>query len=134
MWKYMENEKNEFEKLTITATLFNKSKINSREIFYEGKMYDIKSVKISGDRVELLVIDDVREKSIIEKIRILSGIPNSPNEKVPSQIIKFISLVYLSIDDNQSFLSPCHNRFFSSNSEKIYSVHITILSPPPELA
>ena len=46
MVETIEKKETKFHTIRLTLETFNKSKINAKEISYQGKMYDIKSVKI----------------------------------------------------------------------------------------
>lgn len=69
MLQVIKNQETGFLKLTLTVSEYQNSKLNAREISIGGDMYDVKSIAQVGDKLELLVIRDSKEQSILEKIR-----------------------------------------------------------------
>lgn len=57
------------EILVLSKDDFDKSRIKRHEVMWEGKMYDINSLKMRGDTVELMVIHDEEEESVLKEIR-----------------------------------------------------------------
>ena len=62
-----------FDTLFMSFTDFENAKTNPHEIFFQGKMYDIKSIKTKGSKVELQVLNDAKEERIINHIKTLTG-------------------------------------------------------------
>jgi hypothetical protein len=86
------------EKLILSRDEYYKSRINSNEILFRGNMYDVKSVNISGDMAELLVINDTKEKDLVKNIKDFLNKTNQQKKELPDQLQKFLSLNYLSAD------------------------------------
>ena len=123
-----------FQKLTLTLDDFQNSKINNNEISLNGKMYDIKSIKTSDDTVELIVLNDTEEESIIEIIKRIVGNENQQNRVLPNKLIQLLSLIYLSTtSQNNLLLDGIQQIIFQSFCETIVSHKTEIFSPPPEL-
>ena len=120
-------------KLTLSISDFQKSKINSSEIYFKGKMYDVKSVNISTDMVELLVINDTKEEKIIEKNNELSKNANGQN-KLPSQLLKLITMVYIFPVPNYQCLIQKRQNHFLLSLETLVSYKTEITSPPPKFS
>lgn len=70
MQQTLENGHARFQKITLSRTDYEKGKINGHEICLSGKIYDIKTMSIHGDSVELLAINDTDEENILEKIKL----------------------------------------------------------------
>ena len=119
--------------LTLTVSDFKKSKISSNEICFKGKMYDIESVSISGDEVKLLAINDTKEEKIIEKDNELSKNTNGQS-KLPGQLLKLISMVYICPVSNYRFLVPEQNNHFLLSQETLAFYKPEITTPPPKVA
>ena len=64
------NSESKFENLNLSLINFNDCKISSHEIMYNGIIYDIKSIKISGDYVLLKVLADQAESGLAQKINV----------------------------------------------------------------
>jgi len=134
MARVIENEQSLTEQLTISIEDFKESRINKKEILFRGNMYDIKSCVFSGDSVILVVINDTREKKIMEKIKFLAGQKSHQNRDIPHKIIKLCTLDYIVPVGQDN--SICF--FISEEKYKVYTedqltLKQDILSPPPEL-
>ncbi len=81
MLKALEGNDERIEKLVLTKEVYRAAKVNHFEICMEGKMYDVKSVSMQDDTVELLAIHDKDEENILEEIRKL--ICHSSDKKLP---------------------------------------------------
>lgn len=135
MLEKIKSSQTEFQKLTLTVTEFHKCKINAHELSCNGKMYDYESAVVVGSTVELLVINDISEENILEKIRAFTNNPSHQNNQLPNQIIKLLTLTYLCPTANNKFFFPeLQQNIFLSICENIVSFSSKILSPPPELA
>jgi len=135
MARAIENEQSLTEQLTISIMQFQESRINKKEILFRGNMYDIKSCIFSGDSVFLVVINDTREKKIMEKIKVLAGQKNHQSRDIPNKIIKLCTLDYII---PAAFKSNIYNDFseekYPAYKEDHLSIEQDILSPPPKLA
>ena len=123
-----------YEKLTLTLAQYQKSQINSKEIYFKGNMYDVKSVDISGDIVVLLVLNDKKENNLLEEVRDFSKKTNPQNRALPYQIISLLSLNYVHQEANRFCFIPCI--IISSNqlqNADILSNCLDTPYPPPKL-
>ena len=122
------------EKLILTKEVYYASKVNHFEICLDGKMYDIKSVVMQGEIVELLAIHDQEEENILVEIRKL--ICNSSDKHLPyPQLLNrlltvFYDQVSLSvIVPEEISLLHCN----SSNDDMKLTLGVKVVStPPPE--
>jgi hypothetical protein len=134
MMLLVKNSETSFEKLVLTSEEYQKSRLNSHEISFRGNMYDVKSVNISGDSVELLVINDAKEKNLVKDIKDFLNKSNQQKKELPDQLQKFLSLNFLSAQKESIIYIPS---FFSSigyhPNLNILSDHPDIPSPPPKL-
>lgn len=132
MQEILANPESKFEKLVLSLNNYNKSRIGKHEIYINGIMYDVKSLKYSGDFVLLSVLVDDVESKIINKIKDYFGINSKHNSKIPEQLNKFFTLVYILPSINFTVLSNCQTQnLFYSFSENFLSSKPGILTPPP---
>ena len=123
----------QFQKITLSLPDYEKGKINSHEISLSGKMYDIKNIRINGDSVELLAINDTDEENILGKIKEFITGKNHPNKELPVQLRQFLSLKFLPPQNNHTFLVPVVAlHVFLPLNTFIISVDSEIHTPPPE--
>lgn len=123
-----------FERLILNIDEYRKSRLNSREISYKGNMYDVKSVNITGDSVELLVINDVKEKILLQEIKDFLQKSNQSKKELPDQLQKFLSINYIAADEGRMIYIPsfCSNIFQQPDSN-LSSNFLDKPSPPPKL-
>lgn len=135
MAQRLESSNGPFEKLLLTVSEFEKSRIDAKEIRLNGRMYDIKSVTVTADSVEIYAIHDLEEEDIMEKIKQLVKNTCSPHVKIPPHLQQLISLVYL----------PSHLHLqLTTSLTGIHVFHLAAMntllfepgipSPPPRLA
>ncbi|MBL0340128.1 MAG: hypothetical protein IPP71_03930 [Bacteroidetes bacterium] len=123
-----------FEKLTLSIEEFEKAKINSREIFYKGEMYDFKSAVYSSNTVELLAIKDTREKEIIEKIKQIAQNSNKQKRHIPLQLLNQFTLTFFSLATICDFACrKSESYLFPPFIENPQGCFLEVFAPPPEL-
>lgn len=123
-----------FEKLILSTDEYHKSRVNSREILFKGNMYDVKSVKITGNSAELLVINDKKEKTLVKNIKDFLYKTNQQKKELPEQLQKFLSLNYLPADKELTdIVTTLSSIIFYSPDGNILSDLLDIPSPPPKL-
>ena len=126
----------DFQKITLSFNDYQKSKINENEIEIKGKMYDIKSINILNNKLELLVVNDSKEEQIIQKVKDFFNYSNQPKGKFSKQVSQLLSLNYIS-PKTESFIFWCFlliTIFISSKATIIISKDLDIPSLPPKLA
>ena len=92
MLQTIEKKESGFLKLNLTVAEYQHSKINAHEISLNGDMYDVKSITYTGDKLELLVIQDLKEQSIVEKIRNSGGRKNHRSKRQRLLVMKRLLL------------------------------------------
>ena len=130
----MKNEDAQLEKIILTASEYKESLVHSDEIYFKGKMYDIKSASFAGDSVELIVIHDVEEEGILASIKSLANNTGPSNNKMSHSLIQLFSLVYIPVFSDQMLLIPfTGTHLIPVMALNILSNELDILSPPPWL-
>lgn len=133
MHRLLENKDAHFQRMVLDIETYKRSKVNSKEILLDGEMYDIKSLTFSDNNVELLVLHDKHEGSILKKIQLLLRTSSEQNSSIPNYLIQLIGLFYLS-----SFSEFIFNDFSYSNinyfsGEDFFKSHCSKINcPPPE--
>lgn len=123
-----------FEKLILNIDEYRKSRLNSREISYKGNMYDVKSVNITGDSVELLVINDVKEKILLQEIKDFLQKSNQSKKELPDQLQKFLSINYIFAEEGHMiYIPPVGFNIFQQPDSNLSSNFLDKPSPPPKL-
>ncbi len=123
------------EHLSMSLVDYRKSITDNKELFYQGKMYDIKSLSFTNDSVNLIVIHDIKEENVLSKIKnLFASQDNTKKSKIPQTLIQLLSLDYIQdgifCNDFVSHFSITLKHHFSENT--ITHCHKIIL-PPPEI-
>jgi len=129
------NSDTRFQKIVLSTKEYENNKISASEIAIEGKMYDVKSVRVSNNRVELLVLNDQNEEHILRKI-VSFFHPNnaSPKRGFPHRLQQLFTLDYLLPEIFTSlFVVPLTKDNYSIVLFYIVSNHLPNFTPPPEL-
>ncbi len=133
MQELLSDRKSEFEKLHMSLEVYEKSKVNSHEILFANTMYDVKSVKIIGECVFLSVLADHEEGNIIQKIKNYFAVSNKQENKIPDNLCKFFTVVYILPGMNFSyFVQENYNNVFKSFFIKFLCFNPEVLTPPPK--
>jgi hypothetical protein len=123
----------QFQKISLSLREYQKSKTGARELLIDGKLYDIKSEKISGSTIELLVINDSKEEGIWNEIKSYFN-RSKQNDNFPQQLCQLLLLTYIAPEAEELvFLSPSKTISFTELTVYSESCFFTITSPPPEL-
>lgn len=123
-----------FQKITLSLKEYENSKVNAFEISLNGKMYDVKSVTISGDIAELLVINDREEENILKEIKAFLTMNDHKANTIPPQLKVILSLNYLLPEVKQLFFIPSLSAYsFYFSGLHFSSVTAEVSVPPPEL-
>jgi hypothetical protein len=126
----MDRKETVYQPMTLSCADYEKSLVEKNEIFYQGKMYDIKSKIFSGDSVAMRVIHDEKEGKIFKKVKKL--LTHGP-KKTPDTLLRLLSLHYF-----HPFILSSKMIFTSSSikqplfSEALISRSTDVLSPPPK--
>ncbi len=134
MSQVLKNDQTGFIRMTLTVSEYQKYKVKSNEICWKGKMYDVKSAVISGDNIDLLVINDIREENILRQIKLMTDNAAKQHRELPHQIIELLIAPYLcaAICDKMIFQNIQEIKY-PSLTEVPDSITSDVPSPPPEL-
>ena len=119
--------------VTLTIPLAEFDQKNTREISYNGKMYDIKSFTISGDVATLQVLNDTEEERIDSKLRALGRTTDSDPDDLFRHLLDLLT---------QQYICPTPENFVVSHDVQemrympfhpdLISHQLDIISPPPK--
>ena len=123
---------NKLEKILLSTQEFNSLDFDQKEIEFHGKMYDIAKIEKHPDRYILYAVHDESEDYLLYLLDEIIKRSGNDKKPVPSQLLQFFSLV---------FISPLLNFEFSQDPPKLISLdcptlycsfHSPIDSPPPQ--
>jgi hypothetical protein len=120
--------------LRIYGDDYIKSIVDNKEIFYQGKLYDVISMAKGADSVDLTVIQDEKEGSIFKRIKYLFTSSEDSNKKTPQELIRLLSLDYL--QTSHPYISIVFYPYITYKTPFVEGVIIRsteVFLPPPEL-
>jgi len=128
----LENSSTRFEKLILTKDQFQNSLVDDKELFVNGKMYDIKETRFIKDTVEIIAYHDAKEDGLISIIENFFDRENSGND-FSVKVLKLLVTVYtfssIQVEFTQPFIS---GNFFMTDSGNYISFAGETISPPPD--
>ena len=131
----LNNNETIFKKLTLSLTDLQRYKVNSHELSIGDEMYDVKSINIIGDKVEMLALEDKDEESIVENIKKSTGTGNQPDQQLPGKLFELFTMLYMSLTREDNLLLRGRQKsIFSLISTNIISHIPDISTPPPRLS
>ncbi len=119
--------------LSMSAAEFELNRINSHEVLINGKMYDIKLVTTSGNRVEITALEDTDEVEIKGRISNIVG-SGETKTTIPRALIELLALNY--VLPQNDFSIQCrhyHMLVFVPLSVPVLAGSSSIFVPPPQL-
>jgi hypothetical protein len=129
------DDKAELQKIKLSLIDYRSYKINAHELSVNGKMYDVKSMKFSGDSLELTVINDSKEEGLLEKIKDLLEADNFQKSDYPKQLHQLLALNYLAPPAAGIFFSASPSDYdFLSPPLIIFPMDMEVSNPPPKFA
>ena len=123
-----------FEKLILTTDQYKLSKINDKELRFDGQLFDIKSISFHGPFVEVIAYKDKKEEGLISSIENFFGTSSENKKEIPVQVLKLMVSLYTIPKNVVKF-----SRIFSTGEYRIetpafyHSFKNDVFSPPPEL-
>jgi hypothetical protein len=124
----------QFNKIVLSKDQYLKNKIGNKEISIEDEIYDIKSVKhIDNNTVELRLIKDKEEISLIKNIKAYKNKSNTPKNKAIFKYPFFWFKDFPNYKELYVGAKPINFVFSSSYNTKLSSTIIAITTPPPQL-
>ncbi len=134
MKKALEDRETSFEHISLSLEEFNQSGYNGKEIVLHGKIYDIGSINFTGNRVDLLAVNDTKEEVIMDQISNTGDQGNHSHRNMPVKAIQLLGLLYdFPLSNNASSILTYGRNFSRLNNYAIDSRCPEIDSPPPRL-
>lgn len=119
--------------LTVSLDEYREGRIGKDELRLRGKMYDIRSGKVAGDKVVLTVVRDRKEEEALRKIAQIAGGQKTDNNTIPKSLVELLSFVYL-IPEPYTIgivVFPPDVSFTNVNVS-FHSRYPAIVAPPPK--
>jgi len=108
--------------------------IHSREFKYNSEMYDIVTKEETEEQLIVHVINDTKEKKLVEEFEKRVHKNSTENKHIPS-IIKYSSSISEPVQSEQIEIRLALKSVFSYwRTDSYKSLHTDIPSPPPRLA
>lgn len=120
--------------MVLSIETYENSLVEENEISIDGRMYDVKSINMGTDSVELRVIEDVFETQLIQTMFSVEQSGNGQN--IPGEIPLFwlIRLAYLPPNQPEPEQAIfCSSRTWMQHEEAVCSTFKRNQTPPPEM-
>lgn len=117
--------------LTMSVDDYKKCKQDKDELCIEGKMFDIKSMQVTGDKVIVHAVQDHKEDNIKSKIK-KSLRSNHSDSKIPQPLVELLTLYYiLPVQNCLFFTTRPEEKYNHAFCDNIFSRNGDIVIPPP---
>lgn len=123
----------EFETFIVTLEEYQKIRVNDFDVKIDGKMYDHSRPKFENGKIILLARHDKGEDDLISFLTEIVNSAEEDKDSVPSQLLSFFSLTYLSPRPLLLAASTDQKELFDCYHSILLTPHLTIESPPPRL-
>ncbi len=126
------------QKIILDHSAYAQCKVGNAEIFVNGKMYDVRSIKTIGENVELEVVNDTKEEGILSKISQLSNGLSKDNKLLEILVglltLDFVQPANVSEICSLSILITRDRTISIRNNNPLLSFFCDIKGPPPKIA
>lgn len=122
----------QLEKIVLSKKDFQKIDIEENEIELNGKMYDIAKVEEKGNQYIVYALHDEHEDNLLSFLDEIVKRSSNDKKPVPSQLLQFISLVFIPSSNSFSFGQTITEKHFCLYSNLYSSFRSSIESPPPK--
>ncbi len=122
------------ERLVMSLTAYKTSKSGKKEINLAGELYDVQSVTMKGDSVELLVFRDRDEENVLSRIISCASKSTNSGEHFPNPLLQILKIQF-TLDDVAKIqaIPTLQKTFFSLGFFNVQSFVTEIPFPPPRL-
>ena len=111
---------------------FEENSINENEILLNGSLYDIISLKITGDKIEIVAFHDEEEEIVLLSIKAAIDNNSGENKSLPNPITRMITMIFISPDIFYSpVLTITKQLSYIDFSIAVSTVKSETASPPP---
>jgi hypothetical protein len=119
------------EKIVLSKNNFAKIDFEEHEVELNGKMYDIAKVIERGDQFIIYALHDTSEDNLLSFLDEMVKRSSNDKKPVPSQLLQFLSLVFIPSSNNFLFGQTITEKHFSLYANLYSSFRSSIESPPP---
>lgn len=123
----------EFETFVFTMEVYQKIKVNDHEVKIDGKMYDHSTPRFEDGKVVLFARHDKDEDNLISFISKIVNSSSEDKQPVPSQLLSFFSLTYLSPEPLLLTVSEEGADLIDSYLLHDINRYFPVESPPPRI-
>lgn len=125
----------QFETLVLSAEEYRNALVEEDELLKDGKRYDIKQVRKSGQFIYVTLIRDTQEESVLKLLTNLIRQGKRSDKPAPDFANELASLSYMkSASPLPAYTIPVSDCVFLSFSEALTEQYIGFTAPPPKVA
>jgi hypothetical protein len=130
--KLKELPEEKLERIVLSKNDFAKIDFDEDEVELNGKMYDIAKVIERGDQFIIHALHDASEDNLLSFLDEMVKRSGNDEKPVPSQLLQFLSLVFIPSSNNFFFGQTAIEKHFSLYANLYSSFRSSIESPPPK--
>lgn len=119
------------ETFTFTLEEYKRVRVNDFEVKIDGRMYDHGQPEFKGGKVTLYARHDAAEDNLIGFITEILNSTAEDNSPIPSQLLNFFSLAYLSPDPFMLFVPEGKAQSMDCYQANLLAQSFPVESPPP---
>ncbi len=122
------------QQLTIDLATLKAALVDKNEILYQGEMYDVESLTISGDKVLLQVIKDKKEQRLIAQIDKLGGSKKNQADFM-KRLMQLLTVAYMPPPPSFHIVYVAYSvSAYPVYAPGIESLSGSVLLPPPKFS
>lgn len=135
MMEELKRAETDLEVLCMSAKEYAHARVDEREVRFNGKMYDVRSIERKGDLLFLHGLRDHKEESLLGALKKLVHHSRDEKGRVGSGVIQLSVLSYL----NEIFSLPSPSEILLDNQQMIHNDCLFSViaedrqGPPPEI-
>ena len=123
----------QLEKIILSKTDFKKINLEEDELELDGRMYDVAKIEEKGNEFILYALHDVNEDSLLSLLDEMVKRSSNDKKPVPSQLLQFLSLIFISAQNEFYFNLAIKQEHFFSYCNNYSSFRSSIEGPPPKV-
>ena len=121
--------------ITVTLETYQNKLIDGHEIEINDKLYDIRKVTFSGNKVRLSVEEDEKEMHILSLLKKVIGSESDHQKHFPQKLLSFMSMLFVLPAFNHSniLLEQTNSQYAEFFQQLSFGSFSTPFSPPDSI-
>ncbi len=117
--------------LKLTASEYQKARVDEHEVKVDGKMYDISRVEIKDNSVWVYCLHDADEDNLIALLAKVISVPLKDKSSMPVSILQFLSLSFITSNHTIDFYNSSKIVVPKTGYQLPLSTYVQSINLPP---